>query len=201
MLEATSHGLDLYRLDHTRFVIAAVTNVTHEHLEHHKTIDAYRRAKGRLFERVEEVGGTCVINLDDEGAREMRQYAPSIDMVGYSISDRSRRSSCGPPISTSGQWHVVLSELARNRCRDRASVDRRVQRRECPLRSRGCNCFRSWGWTRLPSGLRNAPEIPGRMTRVDRGTAILGHRRLCSYSSCARKPAHIASFTPSTKDG
>ncbi|MDP9471845.1 MAG: Mur ligase family protein, partial [Chloroflexota bacterium] len=58
VVEATSHGLDLHRLDETRFVIGAVTNITHEHLEHHGTVEAYRRAKGVLFERVAAARGT-----------------------------------------------------------------------------------------------------------------------------------------------
>ncbi|MGI8478223.1 MAG: Mur ligase family protein, partial [Thermomicrobiales bacterium] len=52
IIEATSHGLDLHRLDAIRFRAGGVTNITHEHLEHHKTIAAYRRAKAILFERV-----------------------------------------------------------------------------------------------------------------------------------------------------
>ncbi len=84
IIEATSHGLDLHRLDGTRFVTGAVTNVTHEHLEHHKTIAAYRRAKAILFERVGESGGVAVVNVDDEGAREMIPYSSGAKLVTYS---------------------------------------------------------------------------------------------------------------------
>src|SRR5262245_64424801 len=89
ILEATSHGLDLHRMDEIRFVIGAVTNVTHEHLEHHKTIAAYRRAKGILFERVAANDGTAVVNLDDEGAREMLQYAGNATILTYSMRDQN----------------------------------------------------------------------------------------------------------------
>ncbi|MEA2597968.1 MAG: UDP-N-acetylmuramoyl-L-alanyl-D-glutamate--2,6-diaminopimelate ligase [Thermomicrobiales bacterium] len=87
ILEATSHGLDLHRLDEVRFAIGAVTNVTHEHLEHHKTIESYRRAKGILFERLSASGGTAVVNLDDEGAREMLKYACGSNVLTYSVLD------------------------------------------------------------------------------------------------------------------
>lgn len=89
-LEATSHGLDLYRLDHTRFEIAAVTNVTHEHLEHHKTIEAYRRAKAILFERTAAENGTSVVNLDDPGAREMLRYVGDSPRICYSLDEVQR---------------------------------------------------------------------------------------------------------------
>ena len=85
VVEATSHGLDLHRLDETRFAIAAVTNITHEHLEHHGTIAAYRRAKGILFERVAAAGGPAVINIDDAGATEMLRYTGSSPVLSYSL--------------------------------------------------------------------------------------------------------------------
>lgn len=86
VIEATSHGLDLHRLDEVRFVTGAVTNITHEHLEHHRTIAAYRRAKGILFERVGAAGGTAIVNLDDEGARAMLGFAHGARVMTYSIA-------------------------------------------------------------------------------------------------------------------
>lgn len=67
-LEASSHGLDQYRLDGVRIRAAAFTNLTHEHLDYHKDLAAYRRAKLRLFSELLGEGGTAVINVDtDEG--------------------------------------------------------------------------------------------------------------------------------------
>ena len=83
ILEATSHGLDLHRLDDVRFAVGAVTNITHEHLEHHRTIAAYWRAKAILFERLES-GSPAVVNLDDEGARSVLPYARQARLIGYS---------------------------------------------------------------------------------------------------------------------
>jgi UDP-N-acetylmuramoyl-L-alanyl-D-glutamate--2,6-diaminopimelate ligase len=89
ILEATSHGLDLHRLDHVRFEVGVVTNITQEHLEHHGSIDAYRRAKGILFERVGAVGGDAIINMDDAGARLMCGYSDGCRKITtYSLRDR-----------------------------------------------------------------------------------------------------------------
>lgn len=49
VLEATSHGLAQHRVTACDFDLAVVTNITHEHLDYHKTYDAYREAKGSLF--------------------------------------------------------------------------------------------------------------------------------------------------------
>jgi UDP-N-acetylmuramoyl-L-alanyl-D-glutamate--2,6-diaminopimelate ligase len=49
VLEASSHGLDQFRLDGVRLAAAAFTNLTRDHLDYHGTEDAYRAAKLRLF--------------------------------------------------------------------------------------------------------------------------------------------------------
>ena len=83
ILEATSHGLDLHRLDDVRFAAGAITNITHEHLEHHRTIAAYWRAKAILFERLGP-GSPAIVNMDDEGARSVLSYARQARVIGYS---------------------------------------------------------------------------------------------------------------------
>ncbi len=88
ILEATSHGLAMHRLDQIAFRIGAVTNVTHEHLDFHGSVARYRRAKGILFERVAEVGGTAVINVDDPGAQAMLDYAEGARILRYSAEGR-----------------------------------------------------------------------------------------------------------------
>ena len=86
VIEATSHGLAMHRLDHVRFQVGAVTNITHEHLDFHGSLEAYRRAKAILLERVAEASGTVVLNVDDEGARSVLPYAGSASVLRYSPS-------------------------------------------------------------------------------------------------------------------
>ena len=49
VLEVTSHGLAQHRVAGCEFDVAVITNITHEHLDHHGTWDAYVAAKSRLF--------------------------------------------------------------------------------------------------------------------------------------------------------
>ncbi len=49
VLETTSHGLAQHRVDACEFDVAVVTNITHEHLDVHGSLEAYRAAKGILF--------------------------------------------------------------------------------------------------------------------------------------------------------
>ncbi len=86
VLEATSHGLATHRLDGVRFVAGGVTNITHEHLEFHKTIENYRRAMATLLERVAEERGVVVLHIDDDGARAIAPYAEGARRVTYSAT-------------------------------------------------------------------------------------------------------------------
>ena len=70
VLEISSHSLDQYRTWGINFDTAVITNVTREHLDYHKTIEKYCRAKARLFKKVKN----AVINLDMEKAEEFLKY-------------------------------------------------------------------------------------------------------------------------------
>ena len=63
-LEASSHGLDQFRLDGVRLAAAGFSNLTRDHLDYHGTEDAYRAAKLRLFEELLEPGAPAVANAD-----------------------------------------------------------------------------------------------------------------------------------------
>lgn len=63
-LEASSHGLDQYRLDGVRVRAAAFTNITRDHLDYHSDFEHYRNAKLRLFSEILEPDGVAVINAD-----------------------------------------------------------------------------------------------------------------------------------------
>ena len=74
-LEASSHGLDQYRLDGIKISAAAFTNLSRDHLDYHLTVGAYLEAKLRLFSELVVDGGTAVINADDMYANAFRSAA------------------------------------------------------------------------------------------------------------------------------
>jgi UDP-N-acetylmuramoyl-L-alanyl-D-glutamate--2,6-diaminopimelate ligase len=63
-----------------------VTNITHEHLDFHGSVEDYRRAKAMLLERVAAAGGVAVINADDAGARAIIPYAVGAEIMTFSAS-------------------------------------------------------------------------------------------------------------------
>ena len=62
VLEVTSHALDQYRVWGVDFTIGVLTNVTHEHLDYHKTYENYVKTKVKLLKMAKVV----VVNRDDE---------------------------------------------------------------------------------------------------------------------------------------
>ncbi len=63
-IEASSHGLDQFRLDGLRIAAAGFSNLTRDHLDYHGTEQAYRAAKLRLFAELLSDRGTAVVNAD-----------------------------------------------------------------------------------------------------------------------------------------
>lgn len=70
-MEASSHGLEQFRLDGVRIQAAGFTNITRDHLDYHGTMQAYLTAKMRLFSEVVADGGAAVINADIPEAQEV----------------------------------------------------------------------------------------------------------------------------------
>ena len=70
-LEASSHGLQQYRLDGLNIHVAGFTNLSRDHLDHHCDMDDYFAAKARLFNEVLSEGGSAVINIDDAYGKKL----------------------------------------------------------------------------------------------------------------------------------
>ena len=87
-LEASSHGLDQFRLDGLEIAAAAFTNLTHEHLDYHRTMAAYLAAKARLFGQVMRPDGQAILNADIPEFETLRELCAkrSHRVYGYGTS-------------------------------------------------------------------------------------------------------------------
>jgi UDP-N-acetylmuramoyl-L-alanyl-D-glutamate--2,6-diaminopimelate ligase len=85
-MEVSSHGLLQGRVSGVRFACALFTNLSHDHLDYHGSMQAYAAAKARLF----ETPGlqSAVLNLDDAMGRELakRMRARGVRTIGYAIA-------------------------------------------------------------------------------------------------------------------
>lgn len=74
-MEASSHGLDQFRLDGVRLRAAGFTNFTQDHLDYHGTFEAYFAAKAGLFDRILPPEAAAVINMNDPKGADMARIA------------------------------------------------------------------------------------------------------------------------------
>ncbi len=76
-LEASSHGLDQFRLDGINVAAAGFTNLTRDHLDYHADMEAYFTAKARLFTELLPKGGTAVFNIDASQTARLTRLSQS----------------------------------------------------------------------------------------------------------------------------
>lgn len=86
VLEATSHGLDQHRLFGSNFNVGVITNVTHEHLDYHRTYQRYLQAKAKLFRGVK----LAILNRDDDSFGYLKSRVSKLaKIVTYGIKNQA----------------------------------------------------------------------------------------------------------------
>lgn len=84
VMEVSSHALSLHRVDGVTFDVGVFTNLTQDHLDFHKTMEEYCRAKAMLFAR-SKVGA---VNVDDPWAKEILAHA-TCPVITYSAKGQA----------------------------------------------------------------------------------------------------------------
>jgi UDP-N-acetylmuramoyl-L-alanyl-D-glutamate--2,6-diaminopimelate ligase len=84
VLEVSSHALDQGRVDGLNFDVAVFTNLSHEHLDYHGTMERYFEAKALLFEPVRSKA--AVVCVDDEWGQRLAT-SPRVPTVAVSTAD------------------------------------------------------------------------------------------------------------------
>ena len=121
-IEASSHGLDQFRLDGVKIQAAGFTNITRDHMDYHSTFEHYLAAKLRLVDEVVAPDGVAVINADGEHADAFIAAAKRRDLrlitVGEQgdtitlISRESLDEAQALTIGFAGNTYKVLLPLA-----------------------------------------------------------------------------------------
>lgn len=89
-MEVSSHALEQSRVAHCHFQVAAFTNLTHEHLDYHGTMENYFQAKASLFTSLAP-GSWAVINVDDPyGQRLLGMLPPGVHALTYGEDPSAR---------------------------------------------------------------------------------------------------------------
>lgn len=171
IVESTSHGLALNRLDHADYDVAVLTNVTGDHLDFHETFEAYRDAKARLFQAVARKAnggfGAAVVNDDDPSANYMLGQAGQADAIRYGLESASAdvRAEAVTLGADGSQFRLVTPA---------GSADVRIQ---LPAMFNVANALAAAGAglalgmppEDLAQGLVRCAGVPGRMERIEEG--------------------------------
>ncbi len=84
IIEVSSHALAEGRVEGVSFHSAAFTNLTHDHLDYHHSMEDYAKTKALLFQQVAASNGrTIVLNREDGWSRVMREAAPLQPVIWY----------------------------------------------------------------------------------------------------------------------
>jgi UDP-N-acetylmuramoyl-L-alanyl-D-glutamate--2,6-diaminopimelate ligase len=112
-MEVSSHALDQGRVAGLEFEAGIFCNLGSDHLDYHKTRDAYAAAKRRLFELLRPTG-VAVINADDEYGRVLAQTIPNRAVVSYGVEHAAKvsvkQTACswrGITLVLDSPWGVV----------------------------------------------------------------------------------------------
>ncbi len=103
-LEASSIGIDEHRLDGTQIHTAIFTNFTQDHLDYHGSMDAYWRAKTRLF--TWPGLKAAVVNIDDGKGQQLLQLLDGRDLDVWSVSCEMPARLCARDIRIAGDGLV-----------------------------------------------------------------------------------------------
>jgi len=172
--EVSSHALSQYRVDDSVFRTAVFTNLTRDHLDFHKTMEDYFRAKERLFTELLHRQGTAVINLDDPYGKRLysslkggsnntitysleaetgadllaSDIADTFEGLRFRLSFEGRQYGISSPLLGTPNVYNILSAVG-------AAVSLRVP------------------WKVILDGINNAKNIPGRFEKIGAGQEFL----------------------------
>lgn len=165
IIEVTSIGLDQHRLWGIPFHVAVFTNLTHDHLDYHQTMEKYRQAKEELFAHRPALS---VINIDDPSSEHFLKHSAN-RTVTYSL--KSNADLVGKKIyQRAGGTDFVL--LARGH---QASISIPMPGEfnvANALAAAGVGLGLGLSLEEVVEGLRIVQPVPGRMEIVDCGQAF-----------------------------
>lgn len=161
-MEVSSHAVDLHRVDAVEFAAVAFTNLTQDHLDYHHTIEEYYAVKRRLFTDFRT--GRRVINIDDPYGQQIAADFDDALTVGRDPRARLRatRESAdaeGTDIKFTfdGEPFELRLPLAGAYNVSNALV------------AAGCALGTGFDVDAVVRGLESAPQVPGRLERIDAG--------------------------------
>jgi UDP-N-acetylmuramoyl-L-alanyl-D-glutamate--2,6-diaminopimelate ligase len=166
VVEVSSHGLVLHRVDNIVFKAAVYTNLTRDHLDFHKSMEEYLAAKAELLNRLDKDQAVAVINLDVPEFVGLLER-DDIKFTTYSLSNREADVYCA-------NYRILPNETVFDLV---TPLGLRTIRIKLPGRFNLVNAIAAAAacyaagieYDDIVSGLEKAEQVPGRLNALDLG--------------------------------
>lgn len=166
VLEITSHALVQNRIFGVPIEIAVMTNVTHEHLDYHKTFEKYRDAKRKLFKKAQ----FGVINGDDES---WSQFVSDVDKyITYGIKNGILRAKKVSLEASGVEYEVINQGIDKDKQESLLKIRTQIPGKFTVYNSLAAVAVgMKLGLTdkEIEDGIGALKSVEGRMNRVDEG--------------------------------
>ena len=157
VIESSSHGFSMHRLDEVSYNVGVWTNLSAEHLDYHKTLDAYKDAKATLMRRAE----ISILNVDDpelsyfaSEAKEIIRYGVEAEADYRAVDVREETGCLRWGLETKGKRSdVMLPMIGRYNVSNALAALAAAQQTGIEMEL-------------LLKGLATFPGVPGRMQLV-----------------------------------
>jgi UDP-N-acetylmuramoyl-L-alanyl-D-glutamate--2,6-diaminopimelate ligase len=162
-MEVSSHALAFERVGGVTFDVAAFTNLSHDHLDLHGSMDRYFDAKARLFEPDRARRGA--VNADDRWGRRLLD-APAIPLRSFGVASRADRVAADVEVGPGGSAFTLDGRRVTTRLLGSFNVSNAL----CALtvaELAGVDADAA------VAGLAEAPAVPGRLEPIDEGQGFL----------------------------
>ncbi len=175
VIETTSHAVVQNRIWGIPYDVAVLTNVTHEHLDYHKNMTEYKKAKGRLFaglaksQRKPGVKKVSVVNKDDPSFKYFYRFPTDIKF--------SYRVSGSPTDKNEILARRVFSDISSSKFEVETSYGNLEIKLALPGTFNVSNCLaaicvglsQNVDLKNIKKGIEGVKQIPGRMEQIDEG--------------------------------
>ncbi|MEO0114898.1 MAG: UDP-N-acetylmuramoyl-L-alanyl-D-glutamate--2,6-diaminopimelate ligase [candidate division WOR-3 bacterium] len=168
VLEVSSHGLELHRVFGLRFSVGVFTNLTQDHLDFHKTIEAYKNAKLKLFAGLDKKA-IAIVNRDDDLAYEIDQISQA-RIIYYSLKNPAEITAKILDLTPLGTKLILNSEGTEVAMNLRLPGTPNVYNL---LAAAGVGLALGISLATIKTGIEKVKFIPGRLERVENDKGLL----------------------------
>jgi UDP-N-acetylmuramoyl-L-alanyl-D-glutamate--2,6-diaminopimelate ligase len=170
VVEASSHGLALHRVDACEFDVAVFTTLGSDHLDFHGTMEEYKTAKGRLFQMLDEavdkgVPKTAVLNADEPASDYFRRLTAA-RVVTYGLAAPADVTACQVHAEGSGTSFGLTGAFGATAVK--TQLVGRYNVYNC-LAAAAVGLSMGLSVEEVKTGLEGVSGVPGRMELIDAG--------------------------------